>query len=104
MQISSILLGKLAFEKRLDLIMKDDLRKGTQLLHLWRTQAGKCPKCGERITKEGGWNIHHILPKAQGGSDKSTNLVLLHPNCHRQVHSYGDSKLLAPTIWGFEEA
>jgi RNA-directed DNA polymerase len=92
------------FEKRLDLIMKDDLRKKPQLLHLWRTQAGKCPKCGERITKEGGWNIHHILSKAQGGSDKSTNLVLLHPNCHRQIHSHDDSKLLAPTIWGFEEA
>ena len=84
------------FEKRLSLIMESDLKGKKRLLHLWRTQAGKCLKCGERITKESGWHVHHVLPKAQGGSDKSGNLVLLHPDCHRQVHSFGDSRLLAP--------
>ncbi|MBK8754255.1 MAG: HNH endonuclease [Candidatus Competibacteraceae bacterium] len=39
------------------------------------------------MTEETGWNIHHILPKSEGGGDNISNLVLLHPNCHRQIHS-----------------
>ncbi|MBU0499010.1 MAG: HNH endonuclease [Gammaproteobacteria bacterium] len=39
------------------------------------------------MDKETGWNIHHILPKALGGADTFSNLVMLHPNCHRQIHS-----------------
>lgn len=92
------------FEKRLGRIMESDLKGKKQLLHLWRTQKGRCPKCHEHITKETGWHVHHILPKAQGGSNASSNLVLIHPNCHRQVHSHGDDKLLAPIMRGFEEA
>ncbi|WP_141056138.1 HNH endonuclease signature motif containing protein, partial [Tepidiphilus succinatimandens] len=45
--------------------------------------------CGEKITKETGWNIHHVLPKSLGGTDSIFNLQLLHPNCHRQLHSQG---------------
>ncbi len=75
------------FEERLSLTMKENLKGKRKLLNLWQVQEGKCPICGEKITKETGWNIHHILPKAQGGNDRMTNLVLLHPNCHRQVHS-----------------
>ncbi|NJS08627.1 HNH endonuclease, partial [Escherichia coli] len=33
------------------------------------------------------WNVHHLLKKSLGGSDDVSNLVLLHPNCHRQLHS-----------------
>lgn len=29
---------------------------------------------------------HHIIPKADGGSDFGTNRVWLCPNCHRKVH------------------
>ena len=75
------------FEERLGLTMKESLKGRNRLLFLWYLQDGICPKCGEKITKETGWNLHHILPKAQGGSDTNTNLQLLHPNCHRQVHS-----------------
>lgn len=75
------------FEERLGLTMKENLKGRNSLLCLWYAQDGLCPNCGEKITKDTGWNIHHILPKAQGGEDKMTNLELLHPNCHRQVHS-----------------
>lgn len=75
------------FEERLGLTMKESLKGRNSLLCLWYAQDGLCPKCGEKITKDTGWNLHHILPKAQGGEDKMTNLELLHPNCHRQVHS-----------------
>jgi RNA-directed DNA polymerase len=83
------------FEDRLGLTMKDSFRGRKRLLYLWYAQEGKCPNCSERITKETGWNLHHILPKAQGGTDSLRNLVLLHPNCHRQVHSRnGNCRLL----------
>ena len=75
------------FENRLGLSMKENLKGKNRLLFLWYLQEGICPKCGEKITKETGWNLHHILPKAQGGLDTNTNLQLLHPNCHRQHHS-----------------
>ena len=34
-----------------------------------------------------GWNIHHRIKKVLGGGDGLTNLLLLHPNCHRQLHA-----------------
>lgn len=57
------------------------------LLYLWRTQGGKCIACGEPITQETGWHSHHVIPKVLGGPDGATNRQLLHPECHRQLHS-----------------
>jgi 5-methylcytosine-specific restriction endonuclease McrA len=39
-----------------------------------------------------GWNestcdIHHIIPRSKGGSDDSTNLIIVCPNCHRVIHT-----------------
>lgn len=31
-------------------------------------------------------DIHHIIPRAKGGTDNFDNLILLCPNCHRLVH------------------
>jgi len=53
---------------------------------LWWWQDGCCPVCDQRITRDTGWHLHHREPRSRGGSDKLTNLVLLHPNCHSQVH------------------
>ncbi len=75
------------FEERLGLSMKESFRGNNRLKVLWYAQDGLCPKCGEKITKDTGWHLHHILPKSQGGDNKTTNLELLHPNCHRQHHS-----------------
>jgi RNA-directed DNA polymerase len=57
--------------------------------YLWLEQEGKCPVCAEPLTLEDGWHVHHLLWRTHGGSDAIDNLVLLHPNCHRQVHSKG---------------
>lgn len=93
------------FEDRLGWIMERDLKGKKQLLRLWQQQAGKCPQCLEPITKDSGWHVHHILPKAQGGPDNFSNLMLLHPNCHRQVHSHGNSDgTPAPVTGGLREA
>jgi RNA-directed DNA polymerase len=57
------------------------------LLILLKQQKGKCLMCEQNITAITGWNVHHKIPKASGGGDEVTNLVLLHPNCHRQHHA-----------------
>jgi RNA-directed DNA polymerase len=80
---------ELYFEDRLGLRMRDTLQERRKLLRLWFDQDGICPVCSQKITKESGWNLHHILRRTAGGKDIITNLVFLHPNCHRQVHSQG---------------
>ena len=95
---------ELYFEKRLSLLMKNSLKGRRRLLNLWRTQNGRCPNCHEPITKTTGWHVHHLLPKAQGGMDNLANLVLLHPNCHQQVHHLERREQLAPVKRGFAEA
>ncbi len=62
--------------------------KGNNTLqYLWLRQQGKCLNCGTVLTEETGWHIHHILPRAKGGCDKLSNLQMVHPNCHRQIHA-----------------
>lgn len=42
----------------------------------------KCKICGyDRIVQ-----IHHILPRCEGGKDDLNNLITLCPNCHSLVH------------------
>lgn len=77
------------FEKRLDNKTLADLRGQEQLRQLWLTQHGICPICRQKITKQSGWHSHHIVWKVHGGQDGMENRVLLHPNCHQQVHSLG---------------
>lgn len=77
------------FEHRLDVKMANDLKARRQLLYLWREQNGLCPICQQKITKLTGWHNHHIVWRSHGGGNGAANRVLLHPNCHRQVHSLG---------------
>ena len=75
------------FERRLDVQMDANLKGYKKLLHLWLEQNGLCPLCDQKITKITGWHSHHIIWRVSGGKDGNSNRVLLHPNCHRQVHS-----------------
>ncbi len=75
------------FEERLGVKMVNTLLGRRKLLYLWKQQNGICPICQEKITKITGWNTHHLIWKSKGGKDGVDNCVLLHPNCHRQVHS-----------------
>jgi RNA-directed DNA polymerase len=74
-------------EERIDAKMYDHMKGYGQLVRMWYEQDGLCPVCDQKITKESGWNTHHIIWRSKGGSDGMTNRVLLHPECHRQVHS-----------------
>jgi RNA-directed DNA polymerase len=75
------------FESHLAKKMLASFRGKRLLTSLWKRQNGLCPSCCQSISNETGWNLHHLLAKAKGGTDQSINLVMLHPNCHRQIHS-----------------
>jgi RNA-directed DNA polymerase len=77
------------FEQRLAVKIERTLTGKRQLLRLWKEQDGNCPICGERISELTGWHNHHITWRCLGGTDGAENRVLLHPNCHQQVHSQG---------------
>jgi RNA-directed DNA polymerase len=77
------------YEKRLDVHMADTLKGKRWLLHLWKEQNGRCPMCQGKITKITGWHSHHIEWRSKGGPDTAENRVLLHPNCHQQLHCQG---------------
>jgi RNA-directed DNA polymerase len=67
-----------------------------RLLCLWLSQDGLCSACGEPITRETGWAVHHAHRRVDGGSERFGNLRLLHPNCHRQHHANEDGQLPGP--------
>ncbi|BBA34868.1 RNA-directed DNA polymerase [Methylocaldum marinum] len=75
------------FSGRLAARMLQTLEDRKRLRWLWWFQGGICPVCNQKITAETGWHLHHVLPRRLGGSDTMSNLVLLHENCHRQVHA-----------------
>lgn len=75
------------FEKRLYVKMTKGQVGKTKLAKLWVQQKGICPACKTRIDDVKNIKLHHILEKAKGGKDINSNLVILHPNCHRKVHS-----------------
>ena len=54
---------------------------------LEKRQKGLCLICGETLDNGELLQVHHVIPKAQGGDNKLNNLRLLHRACHRQVHS-----------------
>ncbi len=71
---------------------------------LWHEQEGRCPVCRQAITPQTGWHLHHVVWRVNGGSDRATNQVLLHPNCHRQVHSQGLTVVKPRPVGGDREA
>jgi RNA-directed DNA polymerase len=75
------------FEERLAHQMKESHHGYERMVKLWFNQEGQCPQCGETITRETGWNLHHRVRLVDGGDDSLTNLVLMHPTCHQQLHA-----------------
>ena len=72
---------------RLGRRMRETLRGRGNLQRLWKQQEGHCPVCRSTITPETGWHLHHKVRRVDGGTDDMSNLVLLHPTCHQQVHA-----------------
>jgi RNA-directed DNA polymerase len=78
------------FEERTAQQMKESLGGYDKLVRLWFKQDGQCPQCGQRITLETGWNLHHRIRLVDGGDDSMANLKLMHPTCHEQLHAQAD--------------
>lgn len=78
---------ELYFDKRLAQKMSSSITGRRRLAWLWHQQDGTCPKCLQRITRDTGWHTHHIVKRTDGGSDHVSNLMLLHPFCHHQIHA-----------------
>ena len=51
----------------------------------------KCQCCGEKDCR---LEVHHLLPRSRGGSDKLANLITLCTDCHHLAHS-SEEQLLA---------
>lgn len=74
-------------EERRTAAMSDKLGYRSQVLSLYRRQDGNCAHCGAPITWESGWHDHHVVYRTHGGSNALDNRVLVHPNCHAQIHN-----------------
>ena len=74
-------------EQRRTAAMSLRLGYRTQVLSLYRRQEGRCAHCGAPITRESGWHDHHVVYRIHGGNDALDNRVLVHPNCHAQIHA-----------------
>ena len=77
------------FEGRHSAQMAGNLAGRKRLLHLWKEQKGICPICNTKITQQSGWHNHHLIERSKGGGDQADNCMLLHPNCHKQIHNQG---------------
>jgi len=93
--IEAILEPKKSVEEteKIEALVKESKKRTlttAQKRELERTVGWKCELCGKKLTVKP--DIHHITPKAEGGSDKDSNLIVLCPNCHRLVHTEKISK------------
>jgi len=62
--------------------------------YLFARESGVCQYCGKKIEKGYRSEIHHIVQRSQGGTDKPSNLALLHDTCHQRLHVSGGCKKL----------
>ena len=69
--------------------MLKNMRYRTEWIKLYVSQRGLCAHCEYEMDIDTGWHDDHIQYRVEGGSDALGNRVLLHPNCHTQVHSLG---------------
>lgn len=62
-----------------------------------------CAMCGWDECK---CDVHHIIPKSEGGLDNLDNLINICPNCHRKAHNnlYSREELLEKSMKNFEIA
>jgi RNA-directed DNA polymerase len=52
-----------------------------------KKQSYKCPVCGDTLFNNEEIQLHHTIPKNKGGTDRYSNLTLLHLFCHQQIHT-----------------
>ena len=62
---------------------------------VWKKQKGVCPGCKQHMDPNESHilDLHHMVPRKEGGSDKLTNLLLMHEHCHYESHSNKTKKV-----------
>ena len=58
-----------------------------------------CSNCGWYV-EDVSCDIHHIIPRKEGGTDSHDNLTYICPNCHRLAHS---DKIKSDTLTSLSE-
>lgn len=53
---------------------------------VWENQKGICYFCSMPIDTNEEKEIHHIIPRNEGGNDSISNLAYCHPYCHKGNH------------------
>jgi hypothetical protein len=53
--------------------------------YLISREKGICQICGKKITDR--IEKHHIMQRSKGGTSKSSNFALVHPECHKKLHN-----------------
>ena len=54
--------------------------------YLLSRENGICQLCGKKHKR---WQMHHIIPKSEGGTNRPKNFALLGIKCHDKVHKQG---------------
>ncbi|MEM9008519.1 MAG: group II intron reverse transcriptase/maturase [Cyanobacteria bacterium P01_F01_bin.86] len=62
----------------------EDYPKAAQ--RIIRKQQAKCLHCGQSLFNGEAIHIHHKVPRCQGGTNYSSNLMAVHFICHQQLH------------------
>lgn len=88
------------FDRRIARMSLPDANPKSKHNKLYKKQKGICPVCGDTLRNHTDLEIHHIKAKSEGGSNRLTNLLLLHKDCHQQVTNTKNPKILA----SFKEA
>ena len=56
---------------------------------VWKKQHGICPGCNQIMDpiQSNILDLHHVIPRKSGGSDKLSNLIRMHEHCHYEIHT-----------------
>ena len=74
------------WEKRNRNMGKTRFAKGSKLERIYSREKGICPICGEPISLSDEFELHHITPVKDGGTNYEENLIFLHKECHKAKH------------------
>ncbi len=58
-----------------------------QKLAILQAQSYQCGYCGVKLQPDDTIDFHHRVPRAEGGTDTTDNLMVLHEHCHHQLHA-----------------
>lgn len=87
------------FKKKIASGFRKSIVLGMQRTNLLKKQKNICQVCDgilrDSICED--LEVHHILSRKEKGSDKPSNLLLLHKTCHQQIMYFKNEHLRA--VW-----